>query len=72
MVKMLRQALESKYIFGAELVLDKKYAGKSFAITPFATVVNKDSEVVSADKATTVEIGSSAAPGFDVDGGVEE
>ena len=46
----------SKYIFGAELVLDKKYAGKSFTITPFATVVNKDSEVVSADKATTVGV----------------
>lgn len=46
----------SKYIFGAELVLDKKYAGKSFTITPFANVVNKDSEVVSADKATTVGV----------------
>lgn len=46
----------SKYIFGAELVLDKKYAGESFTITPFATVVNKDSEVVSADKATTVGV----------------
>ena len=46
----------SKYIFGAELVLDKKYAGESFTITPFANVVNKDSEVVSADKATTVGV----------------
>lgn len=46
----------SKYIFGAELVLDKKYAGKSFTITPFANVVNKDSEVVSVDKATTVGV----------------
>ena len=46
----------SKYIFGAELVLDKKYAGESFTITPFATVVNKDSEVVRADNATTVGV----------------
>lgn len=46
----------SKYIFGAELVLDKKYAGKSFTITPFANVVNKDGEVVSADKPTSVNV----------------
>ena len=45
-----------KYILGVELKLGTQYAGKSFTITPFANVINKDNEVVSAAKATTVGV----------------
>mgnify|MGYP004504081775 CR=1 FL=1 len=62
----------SKYIFGAKLELDTaKYKDiKEFTIIPFATAPN--GEKIYSKDSTTVEIGSSTTPGFDVNGGEEE